>query len=109
MLAKVTKQLKELDMNKSTFIKKYGKVGKAVRAKIDNNLEKATTMMEVHYSGLHDSAVSYVKFLIADTYNLENLDDIKDYIDYEKMAKDWFRSDYTAIAVGKKVAVFSTY
>ncbi len=88
----------------ATFIGKHGSVGAELLAHVHDNIEEAERLLEECYQGEFESEEDFVHSLHEDMGDIpENLEY---YIDYEKMARDYFISDYFSIEVGNKVHVF---
>ena len=70
----------------ATFIEEYGKLGAAVLAYNDNDLDEAESMIEDGYAGCYENLADYAQELTEDTTQIpENL---AYYIDYDRMARD---------------------
>ncbi len=76
------------------FIQKYGKLGADVLNRIDDVL-KAEELIDNHYQGTYKDRVDFIKNWITDLNG--EIPNIAPYIDYERMATDYFISDFFSI------------
>lgn len=87
------------------FINEHGEdLGSAV-LDYAGRLDEAIDMMENRYHGQHRSEAAFVEELARDISYIP--DHLEYYIDYERMARDWFINDYLSIEVDGDVHVFS--
>lgn len=88
----------------ATFINQHGSLGAEVLAHVHENIDEAESLMEDSYYGEYESEEDFVRSLHEDIGDIpENLEY---YIDYERMARDYFISDYFSMEVGNKIHVF---
>ena len=88
------------------FIKEHGQVGLAVLEHFNNDIEDATDALENYFHGEHDSEEDFVISFTVET-GMEIPKHLEYYIDYEKMARDYFINDFYSIEYGSSVLVFS--
>ncbi len=90
------------------FIVAHGKIGAKLISYCDGDIDQAVTVMEDGYHGAYSSESDFVEDFLEQTGTTipENL---HFYINYEKMARDWFISDFFSLCVGGEVHVFSSY
>lgn len=90
------------------FIVEHGKIGAELIVYCDGNIDQAITMMEDCYHGAYNSEADFVEEYLDQTgTTIPGI--LCFYIDYEKMAKDWFISDFFSLDVNGEVHVFSSY
>lgn len=88
------------------FIKEHGEFGIALLEHFNNDIDEATEALEDNYHGEYDDQESFVIQLTEDTGG-EIPKHLQFYIDYEKMARDYFMSDFYDIEVNNSIHVFS--
>jgi len=89
------------------FIVAHGKLGAAVINYCRGDIEDATTLMKDCYHGAYDNEADFVQDFLEQTGETMTIPEkLRSYIDYEKMARDWFRSDFFSLDVDG-VHVFS--
>lgn len=86
------------------FIKEHDDLGIAVLEHFCGNLDEAKKALEEHYMGEYDSEADFVESFIEETDPVPER--LAFYIDYEKMAYDFFINDFFSIKVDYKVHVF---
>lgn len=89
------------------FIVAHEEIGAALIVYYDGDIDQATTMMEDCYHGAYDSESEFVEDFLEQT-GTEIPENLRFYIDYEKMAKDWFISDFFSLRADGEVHVFSS-
>ena len=66
--------------------------------------------LEEAYNGIHESEEDFAYNLVKDCYSEKELGVLKDYIDYEKFARDLFMTDYTSEKLENyKIVVFRRF
>jgi len=87
------------------FVVEHGELGAAVLAHVNGDIEEAQRILEECYHGEYDSeedfAASFAEDIMSIPAHLEY------YIDYEKMARDWFISDFFSLVINHRTHVFS--
>ncbi|WP_416877406.1 antirestriction protein ArdA [Litorimonas sp.] len=87
----------------AAFIEKHGEIGSKLVA-FFGNIEDAENAISEHYAGEYDRLEDYAAELTEETTQIpENL---RYYINYEKMARDLAINDVMTIEVGQSVHVF---
>jgi antirestriction protein len=61
--------------------------------------------MEEGYHGEHGSTEDFAASMTEETTSIPK--NLAYYIDYEKMARDWFMSDFFSIEINSKFHIFS--
>jgi antirestriction protein len=89
----------------AAFIVAHGELGAGALRYMGGDRENAQQLLEECYRGEFDTEVDFVQSLAEETMNIP--DDLAYYIDYEKMARDWFINDFFSIEVNGKTHVFS--
>lgn len=89
----------------AAFITEHGEdLGSAVLSYF-NDLEYAKKLFEEAYCGVYDSEADFVEQMAQDVYTIP--EELEYYIDYERMARDWFINDYFSVDLGyQSVHVF---
>lgn len=88
------------------FISEHGEVGMAVLAYLGcDDLENAEEMMTDHHQGLYASEESFAREWLAEMHTIPEY--LEDYIDYKRVAHDWFTGDFLSLKVDHQVAVFA--
>lgn len=89
------------------FIVEHGKLGAAVLGYTGCDIAEGKKLLEECYHGVYDSEADFVREFLADVDPIPER--LEFYIDYERMARDWFISDFFSLNVGRQVHVFSCY
>jgi antirestriction protein len=89
----------------AAFISEHGKMGAVLLQYLNFEIEQANVWMDERYCGLHDSEEDFARETMEEIYSIP--DYLQNYIDYEKVARDWFLSDYVSLEVDHQVAVFN--
>ena len=89
----------------ASFIVGHDELGAAVLAHISGDIDDANRLLEECYHGEYDSEEDFAISLAEDTMTIP--EHLSYYIDYEKMARDLFISDYFSIEINHKTHVFS--
>jgi antirestriction protein len=88
----------------AAFIDEHGQLGAELISHASGDLEYAYRLMEEGYHGEYNSTEDFAASMTEETTSIpENL---VYYIDYEKMARDWFMSDFFSIKINFKVHIF---
>lgn len=87
------------------FVLEHGDVGVGLLEYNGMNIEEAERMLEECYYGEHESEADFVSDFMEETQPVP--EHLQFYIDYERMARDWFVNDFLSINAGGKVHVFS--
>ena len=87
------------------FIEEHGELGAEIIASTSfNNLEDAKNLMD-SYSGEYSSKEDFAYDFTNETLEIPKY--LEGYVDYKKMARDLFISDYFSIELNGKTHVFS--
>lgn len=86
------------------FIQEHGALGEAILDYFDGDLEYVQEAIEDQYCGEYDSEEDFVESFTEETNPVPQY--LSYYIDYEKMARDYFINDFFSIEVDYKVHVF---
>lgn len=89
----------------AAFVVEHGELGSAILAYADSDIEEARRLLDESYHGEYDSEEDFAISFAEDTMTIP--DYLSYYIDYEKMARDLFVSDYFSIEINHKTHVFS--
>lgn len=89
----------------ASFITEHGELGSAVLAHADGDIDAASRLLDECYHGEYESEEDFAIALAEDTMTIPEY--LSYYIDYEKMARDLFISDYFSIVTNHKTHVFS--
>lgn len=92
----------------AAFVVEHGELGAEVLAYFGDDLDDAQTLLEQCYLGEYDNEADFVEQFLKDT-GTEIPKSLVYYIDYEKMAYDWFINDFISFEVNRKFHVFSRY
>ncbi len=92
----------------SDFIKEHGDIGEAVLEHYNNDLDDAIEALENNFHGEHDDQESFVMQWTEET-GMEIPNHLQYYIDYEKMARDYFINDFFDIDFNGNILVFSQH
>ncbi|HVV67736.1 MAG TPA: antirestriction protein ArdA [Gammaproteobacteria bacterium] len=90
------------------FIVEHGKIGAELIAYCSGDIDQAVTVMEDCYHGAYNSEPDFVEEFL-DQIGTQIPENLRWYVDYEKMARDWFISDFFSLKVDGDVHVFSSY
>lgn len=89
------------------FVVEHDEFGAAVLNHTNGDIEEAQRLLDECYHGEYDSeedfAISFAEEMMTIPEHLAY------YIDYEKMARDWFISDFFSVEINHKTHVFSNY
>jgi antirestriction protein len=89
------------------FIVEHDELGAAVLGHVNEDIDEARKLLEECYHGEYDSEEDFAASLTEETMTIPEY--FAYYIDYEKMARDWFINDYFSIEINHKTHVFSNY
>lgn len=89
----------------ATFVVEHGELGAAVLAHADGDIDEASRLLDGCYHGEYESEEDFAISFAENTMTIP--DYLSYYIDYEKMARDLFISDYFSIETSHKTHVFS--
>ncbi|MCE3237839.1 MAG: hypothetical protein K0R24_820 [Gammaproteobacteria bacterium] len=89
----------------AALIVEHGESGAGVLRYMGGDIGNAKQLLEECYMGEFDTEIDFVQSLAEETMNIP--DYLAYYIDYEKMACDWFINDFFSIEVNGKIHVFS--
>ncbi len=89
----------------AAFISEHGKVGAVLLQYLNFEIEEAKVWMDERYCGIHDSEEDFAEETMEEIYSIP--DYLQNYIDYKRVAHDWFLCDYVSLEIGHKVAVFN--
>ena len=89
----------------ASFIVEHDELGAGVLAHVDGDIDEATRLLEECYHGEYGSEEEFAESFAEDTMTIP--EHLSYYIDYEKMARDWFISDFFSIEINRKTHVFS--
>lgn len=87
------------------FVAEHGELGAAVLAHAGGDIDEARRLLDDCYHGGVDSEEDFAISFAEDTMTIP--DYLGYYIDYEKMARDLFISNYFSIEINHKTYVFS--
>jgi len=72
------------------------------------DIEDAATLIKDCYHGAYDSKADFVQDFLEQTGETMTIpENFSSYIDYQKMARDWFMTDFFSLDVDGQVHVFS--
>lgn len=87
------------------FLAEHGELGAELITHFSDSIEDARTALEDNYHGEYDSEAGYAESIVEECYQVpENL---RFYLDYEKLAYDIFINDCFSIELKGKVHVFT--
>lgn len=89
----------------AAFIREHQELGVAVLNYTGGDLEQSQVMIDEQYHGLYATEKDFTESFFEEMHEIPAY--LIYYIDYEKMAKDWFLSDFMSLDMGHQVAVFS--
>jgi len=87
------------------FIVEHGELGAGVLSCMNGDIDEARRVLEDCYYGEHDSEEDFAISFAEETMTIP--DYLSFYIDYEKMARDLFISDFFSVEINHKMHVFS--
>ena len=87
------------------FVAEHDELGAGVLAHADEDIEYAQRLLDECYHGEYDSEEDFAESFAQDTMSIP--EHLAYYIDYEKMARDWFINDFFSIEINHKTHVFS--
>lgn len=87
------------------FIVEHGELGAAVLAHANSDIDDARRLLDECYHGEYDSEEDFAISFAEEIMTIP--DYLSYYIDYEKMARDLFISDYFSIIINHQTHVFS--
>lgn len=87
------------------FVVEHGELGTAVISHFNGDIEDAQRALEECYHGEYDSEEDFAASFAEETMTIPTY--LQYYIDYEKMARDWFISDFFSLEVNHRTHVFS--
>jgi len=87
------------------FISEHGELGAEVLAHFSNDFDDAKTCLEDNYHGAYKSEEDFVIELTEQTIEIPK--HLEYYIDYEKMARNYFINDFFSIEANGMTHVFS--
>lgn len=95
--------------NKAVFIEEHGALGALLLAHTADDIEEAKRVLSEDYHGCFETLADYAREFTEDTSTVP--EHLKNYIDYEKMARDWdMNGDIFTIETARdEVHVFSNY
>lgn len=90
---------------KAAFIAEHGRLGAEVAAYFGGDIEEARKALEHHYAGAYASLAEFAEDITGDTTEVP--DNLRFYIDYERMGNDLAINDVIAIETGfQEVHIF---
>jgi antirestriction protein len=89
----------------ANFVIEHDEVGAAVLAHVNGDIDEANRLLEECYHGEYDSEEDFTESFAEETMVIP--EHLSYYIDYEKMARDWFINDFFSIEINYKTHVFS--
>lgn len=89
----------------AAFIREHQELGVAVLNYTGGDLEQSQVMIDEQYHGLYDTEEDFTESFFEETHEIPKY--LVNYIDYEKMSRDWFISDFMSLDIRHQVAVFS--
>jgi antirestriction protein len=98
----------ELVHEKAVFIEERGELGARLLAHTADDIEEAKRILSEDYHGCFETLADYAREFTEDTSTVP--EHLKNYIDYEKMARDFECGDvYTIKTAHEEIHVFSNY
>ncbi len=90
------------------YLEEYGKLGSALLAYSGNDLEWSKEAMEDYYIGEYESEEDFTRSFAEDTLDIP--ENIAYYIDYQRMAQDYFINSFISFELGyQQVHVFHAH
>ena|SRR3990167_3094478 len=87
------------------FIVEHDELGVAVLAHVNGDIEDANRLLDECYHGEYESEVHFAESFAEETMTIP--EHLSYYVDYEKMARDWFINDFFSIELNYKIYVFN--
>jgi len=87
------------------FIKEHGEIGLAVLEHYNNQIDEAKDALN-YFHGEHDSEEDFTIDFV-NSIGMEIPKHLEYYIDYKRMARDYFINDFFSIEYGSSILVFS--
>lgn len=88
----------------AAFVGEHGKIGAVLLQYLNFEIEETKVWMDERYRGLYDSEEDFARETMEEIYAIP--DYLQNYIDYKKVAHDWFLSDYVSLEIDHQVAIF---
>jgi antirestriction protein len=76
----------------------------------DDKIERARAALTDCYHGIHDSEEAFTRDLFSGSYTIpkELASIVPGYLDFERLARDWFVDDFFSLKVDNNTHIFST-
>ena len=87
------------------FVLEYGELGAKLYNFIREDIDEATRLIKENYHGAYESEAEFVRYYTEEINPIPTY--LEFYIDYEKMARDWFICDFFSVEVRSEMHVFS--